>query len=294
MLRSLLLAACALAFTTASAQIDIGAARAFVPTHIGDSWAYEYHKLDCPHVTSGGGCTTTNRVYTYRIVGEEIRGTDTLAVVEGPGTRALFGPRADGSGWIIETVETAPGAGPLFPPLPYPTLFRQMVGGQHAWSFQVGGLPYTGIAITASGGVESYALVRDVGVISYYYSYQGSGGVRRETSWRLTSADVGGHHFGPGTADEESPALAARLAVGPNPTTGMLTARMTLDAPAALRLDATDVLGRVVWSSDARASVGDFETRIDLTGVPPGTYVVRLFRDGALADRAVVTRAGTR
>ncbi len=281
--------------TCASAQVDLGTVRAFLPLGVGDAWEYAYHRTECDHIAYGGVCRTQNETYTYRVVGEEVRGEDTLAVIEGPGTRALFGVRADGSGWVSETVEAGDGSAPTLPPFPYFSLFQSMANrGPIAWTFEAGGEEYTGEALTIYP--PPYVLVRDVGLTKHSNSWQGTGGARWSYSWRLSGASVGEVSYGGFATAVQRPMATPMLdwSVGPNPTTGPLTVRAELPSPATVHVEVVDVLGRTVWGVYPRPAVHGLSMQVDLGGLPPGAYVVRLFVDGRPAASAAVTRVPAR
>ena len=98
------------------------------------------------------------------------------------------------------------------------------------------------------------------------------------------------------TPAEAPPDAAEALHIGPNPVAGVLAARVTLAAPADVRLDVVDALGRVVWSrSWGAAPAGPLDAALDAGGLVPGVYVCRLLvRRGrsvqALARTFVVAR----
>ena len=280
--------ALALASVCASAQVDVQTVRAFMPLEVGDAWEYTYREEQCEHVAYGGKCSTAEGVRTYRVVDEEVHDGDTLAVIEGPGTRALFGVRSDGSGWVSEVLEAGDGSDPPLPPFPYFNTLELMVDeGPLPWTLEVGGMEYPTEALTYFP--PHYVLVRGVGLIRYQRSAQWSGGARASYLWRLSGAFVGGVSYGGFVTATQAPAEAAQmeLAVGPNPTTGPLAVRAALGGPAEARVEVVDALGRSVRVADAGSGAAP-DARIDMGGLPPGLYVVRLLLDGRpVASKAV-------
>ncbi len=81
------------------------------------------------------------------------------------------------------------------------------------------------------------------------------------------------------TADGETADDAAALALDafPNPAASRATVRYTLGAPADVRLDVYDVLGRrvAVLAGGAQAA-GVHEATLDTAPLAPGVYVLRL------------------
>jgi|GEM_PF-5839576 len=79
----------------------------------------------------------------------------------------------------------------------------------------------------------------------------------------------------PPVASEPAPELAARPVLFPNPTAGTATLRLDLAAPTALRVDVTDVLGRVVATlADGAAPAGPVQMSVPELGT--GVYFVRV------------------
>ena len=95
--------------------------------------------------------------------------------------------------------------------------------------------------------------------------------------------------FGAPTATQQQRALAARLAVFPNPAAGAV--RVALgglgpQGPAALAL--LDALGRVVLAASAPVAAGQLAAELDLHGVPPGLYLLRVTTREGTATRRLV------
>ena len=78
----------------------------------------------------------------------------------------------------------------------------------------------------------------------------------------------------------------------PNPTRGRATLTLALEAPAEVRADVFDALGRRVATVEAgEVPAGTVSLRLDLTAVPPGVYVVRVAAGRAVRTaRLAVTR----
>ncbi len=77
------------------------------------------------------------------------------------------------------------------------------------------------------------------------------------------------------------------VAVYPNPATGPVTVAVELAAPAEVRAEVYDALGRRVAAADARLGAGFGSVPVDLTGLPAGVYVVRVAAGEAIASRVV-------
>ena len=91
-------------------------------------------------------------------------------------------------------------------------------------------------------------------------------------------------------ASEPSPDASASLAVGPNPTRGSATVRLTLDAPAAVTVTVADALGRRVAAlHDGDLAAGPAQWTLP-AGLAPGVYVVRVTGGADASVRLVVTR----
>ena len=85
-----------------------------------------------------------------------------------------------------------------------------------------------------------------------------------------------------GLITEVSEADAAAFDLYPNPTEGTVT--LTLETPGTSDIAVLDAMGRVVWS----ARSGDSTLSIPLNGLAPGSYVVRVVRDGEFRTRTLV------
>lgn len=72
------------------------------------------------------------------------------------------------------------------------------------------------------------------------------------------------------------------LATAPNPSRGAARLRFHLDAPADVRLDVVDALGRVVASVAGAYGAGTHAVALDGGALAPGAYTVRLSAGGML------------
>jgi len=87
--------------------------------------------------------------------------------------------------------------------------------------------------------------------------------------------------FGTSTSTPTAPAVAvAAPSVYPNPTTGLLT--LETDGAALLAVEVLDVAGRIQMHSTSR------QNQVDLSSLPAGTYVVRLFTEHGGSTHRVV------
>ena len=96
-----------------------------------------------------------------------------------------------------------------------------------------------------------------------------------------------------GVANESGPdAAGLRLAAVPNPASASTEIRFTLDAPQAVSVALVDVLGReVVRVAEGAFGAGEQRLPLDVRGLPPGVYVVRLTAGGSVAtQRLTVAR----
>lgn len=277
----------------AVAQSPLDLVRQFVPLDVGNAWTYAHSYTYCEHVAVGGGCTTTDTTLVYTVVGERVAGDDTLAVVEGPGTVALLGFVAadhEGVRVIREVVEGE--ARPYFavPPIPpdFPSFFLE--SGVHDEEVEIGGAPYRLPVLRGYIG-DAHVFGIGVGPLELFSQQVGSGGVRWQTSYRLVGARVRGEAYGNyATSTGPAPPSRTALALWPNPSADRATASVELAAPAMLRVDLLDGLGRVVASWELAARAGTREVPLDLGGLPVGIYAVRVRADGAFVGTARVTK----
>lgn len=93
--------------------------------------------------------------------------------------------------------------------------------------------------------------------------------------------------FGGGTATGDAPETGAGLTVGPNPTRGAATARITLGASVSARVTVQDVLGREVAAlHDGPLGAGEHAFALP-AGLAPGVYVVRALAGGVASARTL-------
>ncbi|MEM6289600.1 MAG: T9SS type A sorting domain-containing protein, partial [Bacteroidota bacterium] len=74
----------------------------------------------------------------------------------------------------------------------------------------------------------------------------------------------------------------------PSPFREATALRFRLDAPADVRLDVLDVLGRRVASVAGAYGAGEHAIPLDGADLAPGLYVVRLAAGGAVRTRTLV------
>ena len=92
------------------------------------------------------------------------------------------------------------------------------------------------------------------------------------------------------TEGEGTPAAAAvsLRPPWPNPASVTSTASFALDAPAHVRLDVVDALGRTVRTVvDSHRDAGPHEVQVDLGGLAAGTYLLRLQSGGRVLARGL-------
>lgn len=94
------------------------------------------------------------------------------------------------------------------------------------------------------------------------------------------------------TSSADGPAVAGvatLLPPRPSPTAGETTLTVSLAAPALVRLDVLDVLGRTVATVlDGPLGAGTHAARLDGAALAPGVYAVRLVADGRSVTRTLV------
>lgn len=88
------------------------------------------------------------------------------------------------------------------------------------------------------------------------------------------------------TANEETPETVADLTVAPNPVRDAATVRFGLAAPADVQVTVSDALGRRVLERTVALGAGDHTLPLDVSGLAPGLYLVRL---GAGTEAATAT-----
>ena len=90
-----------------------------------------------------------------------------------------------------------------------------------------------------------------------------------------------------GVAVEPAPG-ASEVTVGPNPARSSLRVSVALAVASEVVVDVADMLGRRVAQARQSLAAGPGELRVDVSGLAPGTYVVRV-QAGAEAGSRVVT-----
>ena len=92
------------------------------------------------------------------------------------------------------------------------------------------------------------------------------------------------------TAGEAGPEAGpvTLLPAAPSPFRTATALRFRLDAPAAVRLDVVDVLGRRVLSASGAYGPGEHAVPLDGAALAPGVYVVRLEAGGIVRTQTVV------
>lgn len=261
-----------------------------MPLEVGNEWEYSYFRRDCPNQQVGGPCRVVDTTYVYRVVEEVVQDQDTLFVIEGPGTRLLYGYRQD-ERVVWDLVESDPDAGlPFVETLRISTIRNLINSGSTVGVVNIGGVEYD-LEMLRGGDWE---IVRGVGIRRFHFVSIGSGQASTRVDWNLTGATVRGESYGSfaTAADPDGVDVVSGLTVGPNPSTGRLMVRAQLAAPAMVHVKIIDALGRTVWGSVPRAEGRELVTPADISSLSPGAYIVRLFIDGRPASSALVTRLG--
>lgn len=91
---------------------------------------------------------------------------------------------------------------------------------------------------------------------------------------------------------EEAPVVGVEIsAPAPNPASTSARLALSLEAPALVRVDVLDALGRLVVSLPERAlAAGPHEVEFPLRGLAPGVYAVRASLNTASGEEAAVSR----
>lgn len=118
--------------------------------------------------------------------------------------------------------------------------------------------PHRYATVPAPGTAVTLAVVNNLGCRSVYTTYP----------------------WGGPTATQPGRELAARASLWPNPAAAQATLRLSAAPAGPARLELLDVLGRPVRRYLARPVGGTLSQEIDLAGLAPGVYAVRV----ALAD----------
>jgi hypothetical protein len=264
--------------------------RTFLPLAIGDEWVYREWGGSCDHQAYGGACREWSHENTYRVARDTVVEGASIHVVVGPGGEAVWGASADGSTLISRRLTYADSTRPALPPFPN----EGTVSAQRLQSVveRIGETDYTVGAFTSCC---YWRVAEGIGTIRMDQSSQGSGGTRRWSNARLQYVRLGGAEYGTNPANavasEPAPDGVYPVRVFPNPAT--YSARLHYDLPVAgtVRIDAVDVLGRVVWERPpVPEAAGGRVVPVPLWRLPPGVYVLRVVADGDLVGTATVTR----
>ena len=96
-------------------------------------------------------------------------------------------------------------------------------------------------------------------------------------------------YFLPST--EPGPADALRLRLAPNPVRDRLAATLRLSEPGEVHATLLDALGRAVRQRTARMGSGDGRVEMDVRGLAPGVYTLRVrTAEGTASARATLIR----
>lgn len=160
-------------------------------------------------------------------------------------------------------------------------------------------LSYEGVVVAtdgpAAGRTSTDIGVRETGTTAVGQSVAliGTGRSYRDFAWAGPSAATpgslaAGQAAAPATDTEDGPSPHLLVSVHPNPTAGPATVRFALVAPSDVRLDVFDALGRHLRTAkEGPRPAGFHATLLDLSGLPPGVYAVRVDVGDAVAVRLV-------
>ncbi len=151
------------------------------------------------------------------------------------------------------------------------------IGSQAVVADSASGFNGLGGAPAGYAAETSYVLARGIGPVSFY-TYRLSPYTLRKAE--LAYARIGTTTYGQQVvADDDGPATTAALMLtaGPNPARGALALAFALPAPGDAAVEVVDALGRSVLRADLGAQpAGAGTARLDVSGLAPGVYVVRL------------------
>jgi hypothetical protein len=161
-----------------------------------------------------------------------------------------------------------------------------------------------GASIDLDGGEVASGTLKAFGSVGGTATYlSGVGLTKREYEqpvfeFELAFARIDGVEYGtpafifPTSSEPEvaQPVVTGLTAAFPNPARGAMQAQYTLDAPQTVALELIDLLGRRVRETELGPQpAGAHDIQLDLDGLRPGLYVLRLRGDaGAKATRRVV------
>ncbi len=166
-------------------------------------------------------------------------------------------------------VASVTACGPTFVALAGSRIARSDDGGL-TWADWAEGLPDAGFStrgLSCSAGGPG-------GGPTYVYATVPSGGFvyRRDLAQMPVAA-------------AEAPASGGLGAtVGPNPAVTTATLRLTLGAPATVRVTVADALGRTVLTVERALGAGAQALPLDVARLAPGVYVARILSSGASAS----------
>jgi hypothetical protein len=302
----------------ASAQVvqDTTDWQQYFPLEVGNSWQFRYTRNDQPMPPGG-----------YEIVADTLVGNQryyalTMCQAEGEipcvsSTRQYL--RYDDTNRMI--VEWVPGSAPIVSrwrsivpcALDAPfgatdircrsedseTAYTSVEGG-YGRVVTVGADVVSDIAVKQYiGGQGRYDVAAGLGLFHHIYCNYSSGSEVCFQSF-LHYAKVGGTKRGtplfafPTAAEEGEPQPSPRnsLSAAPNPARGSVRIRLTVQAPALVRVDAFDVLGReVALIHDGTLSTGAHDLTFDTFTLPDGVYVVHASANSwSVSTQLVVAR----
>ena len=291
-------------------EIDPTPAHLYYPLSVGDEWQTEFGSFSVANVFGRRVVVGTEVVdgESYAVVEVSSATPDAPAWVVTETRRLRFDPV---SGHIVEPDGTRRTTCPLDEPfnadVESPVLCvsgDDFAGGFAAFRrdgplTQNGGptistesyreLEYLGLA----DGVSPIRYVAGIGPVPNQEGAFFPGPYARLAYARVQQEDGSIRTLGaplPVDAEDGAPAAALTVSAAPNPTAGALRLAVTVPRAGALRAEAFDALGRLVWSHAAEAAAGAAELAIDAGAWAPGLYVVRVQTGDAVATTRVVRR----
>ena len=223
--------------------------------------------------------------------GNNVEGTDDLIIANniffgfGAGSTfaAITDNDSDNSAARQTAIEAALAAQNLFVDPQLVNLSGRAAGSgldprPRAGSPAAAGAVFTGNALAGDSFFEP---------VAYKGAFAPADSEGRGATWLAgwTALDAGGYLSGQAVSVGGGPeAGALGLAVGPNPTRGGATARVTLAQAGPARLALYDVLGReVAVVAEGAFAAGTTLVTVDAGSLPAGAYVLRLTAEGAAA-----------
>lgn len=89
------------------------------------------------------------------------------------------------------------------------------------------------------------------------------------------------------TVQTEDPPIVRFLTLNPNPARNAALLRLSLQAPAAVRVEVTDLVGQVLWLRDAGVAQ-QLDLPLGLEQLAAGMYVIRVSLGDEVALRQLV------